>query len=1066
MIARIAALLFLSGAGSLVLEVTWSRMLKLVFGSTTLAASTVLVAYMAGLGIGGLLGGRFAARVRRPLALYALFEGAIGVYALVVPFAVAGYGALHASLFGALAFWPAALVRFALVLVLLLLPTVAMGATLPVLVSAVVTEDGTFARRTGLLYGLNTLGAMTGTLLTTFVLFPALGLRWTNAAGAALDIAAGLGAYALSRSGRATAASPTSRAEQARPLRSSGVAASGIAILGAYGVVGFTSLVYEVSWTRALAMACGSSVHAFAAMLAAFLAGIALGSLAVRRWADRLPDATLAFGLGLIALGVAALGTLAGFRFVPGATLRLYTVLGAGSNGSLLGAGFAVSILAMIAPTLVLGALFPLAGRALDAAGREPGAAVGTLYFANTLGAAAGAFAAGFVLVPRFGLAVSMTAMVALDLAAGAVVLLAGRASPGGPSPGGASSAPTGFTRRFTRGVAVAACIVAGAVLVVQPGWDRDAMTRGGYYRPRNAVDVGVAPRPLPGLTPEEIVFYEDGVGSTISVHRGPGNLDLRTNGKPDASLADMKTQVLIAHVPALFGRPAHDRALVVGLASGASAGSLALHPFRQIDVVEIEPAAERASHFFDAFNNRPLARPGLNLVLDDGRSLLARSHAAYDVIVSEPSNPVITGVSNLFTREFFAAAHGALRPGGQLCQWVQLYGMDEAALRSIFAAITGEFPYVYGFLYAREYPDLILLARDRPLGPDDVPRWDALPAAVRADLQRVLVFSEADLLSLLRLLPEDTRALGAGGGPVNTDDAMFVELHAPWVGAGGAAEQKRLIASRTSSPLALLGGGLADPEALGELALSFVVQRDERAIARTLIDAAGARGGAAAALAADAMLAATATPPDPARAAALLDEAVARNPRSFAARFLRARLGFESGRLEAFRGALADAEAALAAVPGDWRALHLRLQLNNALGDAAGARADAEALLATPLAPLFPDLWADAALAAAGLHRWDDAVREMRVFLDHRPNAPAQWRVLAGWLESAGRTADARAALSNAELATRNLLLSAHANARREALFGSRERAKQMLQSILRRDPSYAAAKADLDAM
>src|SRR4051812_24600511 len=188
----LAVCFFLSGVGSLALEVVWTRELRLVFGSTTLAASTILVAYMLGLGLGGLLGGRVAGRIERGVRAYGWIEIAIGAYALLVPWLLAQLPALNRSLLAGMDFWPAVFCRFAIALALLLPPTVLMGATLPVLVAALARRSARVADGAGLLYGLNTLGAVVGVFLATFVLFRTLGLTWTNRCGALLDVAVGL----------------------------------------------------------------------------------------------------------------------------------------------------------------------------------------------------------------------------------------------------------------------------------------------------------------------------------------------------------------------------------------------------------------------------------------------------------------------------------------------------------------------------------------------------------------------------------------------------------------------------------------------------------------------------------------------------------------------------------------------------------------------------------------------------------------------------------------------------------------------------------------------------------
>ncbi|UCF68169.1 MAG: fused MFS/spermidine synthase, partial [Acidobacteriota bacterium] len=407
LVYSVATCFVLSGAGSLVLEVVWSRHLKLLFGSTTLAISTILVTYMLGLGLGALAGGWISDRLRNGVRVYGLLEIGVGVYALAVPLLLQIIGALSTTALTSGSFWPVTLARFAGSLGLMLLPTLAMGATLPVLVETLVADKRIMGERVGLLYGINTAGAVIGVLLATFLLFPRLGLAWSNRVGAGLDIAAGLIAAALiapravrTREERRQHA----KKKRTRPAAASNVTAPAWVLIGlvSYALVGFTALVYEVTWTRTLSMVLGSSIYAFSAMLAAFLGGIALGSLAARRWIDRMRDLWFAYAVSLGLLGLLALGTMTGFGRLPDAFLAIVR-RGGLEGSSMITASFVLSSLVMIGPTLVLGWLFPLASRAIAEAGEGVGWAVGATYFANTIGSALGAFAGGFLLIPLIG---------------------------------------------------------------------------------------------------------------------------------------------------------------------------------------------------------------------------------------------------------------------------------------------------------------------------------------------------------------------------------------------------------------------------------------------------------------------------------------------------------------------------------------------------------------------------------------------------------------------------------------------------------------------------------------
>jgi spermidine synthase len=408
---------FLSGAGSLVLEVAWTRLLRLVFGSSTLAISTILVAYMAGLGLGGLLGGRLAHRVRDGVRAYGGIEIAVGLYALAVPALFGFFPLLARAWLVELEFWPAALLRFAVSLALLLAPTIGMGMTLPFLTRALVRDEAGAGRGIAVLYGVNTLGAVSGVFLATFALLPWLGVRGSCWFGAGLYLAVGATALWLARSAPAAEPGPS---DSRAALTPGGLSRWSPALL-AYGTVGFTSLVYEVAWTRALSMVMGSSIYAFACMLAAFLLGIGAGSLAARPFADRVRRPLVTYATGIALLGVLSLAALSLLPHLPEVFMALVRRFG-GSAVTLSLSQIAVAIAVMFPPALVLGALFPLLARAQsESQGAAP--AVGDVYFVNTLGSAAGAFLAGFVLLPTLGLRGTAALAIALNLAVAAAVL-------------------------------------------------------------------------------------------------------------------------------------------------------------------------------------------------------------------------------------------------------------------------------------------------------------------------------------------------------------------------------------------------------------------------------------------------------------------------------------------------------------------------------------------------------------------------------------------------------------------------------------------------------------------
>lgn len=1051
-----AFLLFLSGAASLALEVTWTRWLRLLFGSTTWAVTTILVAYMLGLGLGGLWAARLVTRIRRGWLTYGLLEISVGLYALLVPLLVELAPWAQQVLLARRDFWSATILRFGLAIAALILPTLLMGATLPVLVSAVVEARPGPGKGVALLYGLNTFGAVAGVLGTTYLLFPTVGLWRTNLIAALTDLAIGalaafyLARQAPSRVSPAAASGALQLQTEPNPVGKAWLRRAWLPLL-VYASVGFTSLAYEVSWTRALALTVGSSTYAFATMLAAFLAGIALGAVLIRWKVDNVSAPMFAFGCGLLLLAAAGFTTSFVLQKAPNLLPWFLMYLGV-SEGGVTATMLITSLLAMLPPTLVLGALFPLLIKALAQAA-PASVATGAVYFTNTVGSAVGAFAAGFWAIPSLGLKNTLLALATVNAVAAALIL----------------AWQTERRGRIRQSALAVAGVITWAIWALPLGWDTGNLTRGVYRFPLDEVDVGVAPVRLEGLAGSQLLYYREGWNSVVSVHRELGELGLRVNGKADASShGDLPTQVLLGQVGMLFGA-APKQAAVIGLASGVTAGSVALHPDVQVDVVEIEPAMVEASHFFDEINHRPLERPNVRLVLDDARSFLAGKPRRYDLIISEPSNPWMTGASSLFTREFFRLAREALTPDGKLVQWVQVYSISEEAIASILRALQLEFPYVYGFAPRYNAPDLIFLASGVPVRLEGLSSLAAIPRAVRTDLARVGVYSRSDLCSLFFLAPESVRALAARAPKVNSDDNLFVELVTPWTLYDTAAGTRnwQLLGEGAESVARFWLDALGQDAvpALAELGLAYL-RRDHRGVARALHGAALQRGGGPEADALGwAIELAAAQQPEELRARLLpeLRRAVAARPTSHELQLLLGRWELDQANHLA---ALEQGDAVLRLRPEDDRGRALRFEALLSLGRYAEAWSEAERLLASPYALRDIDFKMKAAQAALQVGRLEPAARLLWEYLEWYPDSPQEWQTLATTLERLGDQTGAARAQRNAAQAKRNVVLLLHQQARRLALIGDREGAAQRLRAVLLFDPSYLPARADLNRL
>jgi spermidine synthase len=783
------ACLLLSGMSGLVYEVAWVRSLELIFGATTFAIATVLASFMGGLAAGSAAAGAWEARLRRrhPLRLYAACEAGIAVTALLVPLAFrllvpmtrGVWEVFHAS------FTLFSLLRFLLCAAVLLVPTALMGATLPILSRYVAApradQPGARAsepaRRVGLLYAVNTAGAVAGCALAGLVLMPGLGLVGTQCAAVTLNLAAAAGALLVARRRPfvATAAPTEIPASAERAAAPTGYRPT-LFIL-AYALSGGVAMLYEVAWSRSLVLVLGSSTYAYTTMLTTFLVGLTAGAWVGARVLRTSIDPLLAIGLcQLLTAVTTALGL-----FTAGELPYLYVRLAGALNPTargFLGLQLLLAAAVMFPPTLGLGAMFPLTLGGLGLDSQRAQRLVSRAYAWNTLGAIAGSLLGGFWLLPLLG---SRNVLLA-GIAVNAAVAFAGVALARAPE-----------LRRLPRAALLLLIVAFVANLAVAaPAWRSDVMSSGVFryadrYRGLDRAEFRRRVRESHG----DILFFEEGLTCTISVFRTTRSLTLLNNGKPDASvppgllpgagpagpepLGDLPTQVLVGQLPLLLADRIED-VMVIGLGSGVTLGSVLTHPVKHVDALELEAAVVHGSRFFDRHSGAPLEDPRVSLVVNDARNDLLVRDRQYDVILSEPSNPWIPGAASLFTRDFFRIARSRLRPEGVLCQWLQLYEMWPEDFQAILRSFQEVFPAVQIW---RVGSDAILLGGPRDLPLRVGPIFARASERVRADLGRIGIHGPEDLLAHFWIGGDELRA-AVPPGPLNTDDNMRIEFAAP----------------------------------------------------------------------------------------------------------------------------------------------------------------------------------------------------------------------------------------------------------------------------------------------
>jgi spermidine synthase len=789
-----------SGAAALIYQVAWVRLLTLALGHTVAAASTVLAAFMGGLALGSWAAGRASVARTRTLATYAVLELFIAATAIALPVLLAAFDPFLVWAY-ADATAPASfmIARIAVSLTLVGVPAAAMGATYPVAVGWLAHMESGNARdlrpaatAAGALYAANSAGAAAGALAAGFWLIEFLGIRGTTWIAVSLNVmAAGLALW-LRHAGRlpSTAVHPVQRGRRAvNPERITGRPRPALAGIAA-ALSGFAALVYEVTWTRLLAMTLGPTTYAFATMAASFIAGIALGSSLGIRLARRSAGVALWLGAMLVATAVSTM--LAAWftaSYLP--LLIARDVATHNEFGSLFLRQVLTIVLVLLPASVSLGATFTLAlatgSTGVDSAARQ----TARIYTANTLGAVAGALTAGFLLVPRFGLQATFLYASGLLLAAGTVIA--------------ALSAGHSTKRRLNARTALP--FLAGGVLTViafgVSEWDRDLISSGAYKYPRQILVDDLES----SLRAGHLEYYREGAAGTVSVRRLAGSRSLAIDGKVDASNGgDMLTQRLLGLLPTLLHPEPRD-ALVIGLGSGVTADAvLASGDVRHLDIVEISPEVVAASAYFSRENHDVLSRPAVRLLVGDGRSHLRLSARQYDVIVSEPSNPWMAGVAALFTREFFEAARARLRSRGIFCQWSHTYEIAERDLQSIVRTFASVFPHATMWLVGEG--DLLLIGSVAPGIDERVSAvadraQDGSVPRLLADLGVPPSAAPFVLLSMFAGGPRELALFGSGA-EIQTDDRMSLEftaaraMHTP---PEGQAARLRALAASAALP-------------------------------------------------------------------------------------------------------------------------------------------------------------------------------------------------------------------------------------------------------------------------
>jgi spermidine synthase len=761
---RVGLLLFGSGLAALVYQVAWIREFRLIFGASTAATAAVLAVFIGGLGAGGLLLGARADRSSRPLRLYGAFELGAAAFAALSPLLLWLVRVVYVGLGGSasLGLLGGTCLRLLLGGLVLAGPTLLMGGAMPAAVAAVEVEEDVGRRNLALIYGLNTLGAVTGCLLANFVLLERLGTRKTLWSATALGAATALLALAWSRP-----RSPSDRAAAGESVAAP--AAPATFVLVAAGVVGFAFFLMEMVWYRMLGPLLGGTVFSFGIILAVALLGIGVGSVVhgVLQSRGRLP-ATLTgfssicllealavaapFALGdrvaLLALFLRPLGNLAGFWGHTACWVLIASIV-------------------ILPAALAAGVQFPVLIALLGHGRADVGRQTGRVYAANTVGAIVGSLAGGFGMLPLLTAPGCWQFVAALlGLLAMVSYLVAQRTA----------GQPRGLAHAFPR--LGASALVATMLFARGPTavW-RHSPIAVGRVNPASLADA-MALRDFENGVRRSIERDDEGVESSVALEHSTGYAFI-LNGKTDGhARMDAGTQVMGGLLGALL-HPNPRRAFVIGLGTGSTSGWLAAVPsIERVDTVELEPAILEVARKCAAVNHSVMDNPKHRVTIGDARETLLARGDVYDIIASEPSNPYRAGIASLFTREYYQAVNRRLAQGGIFLQWVQAYAIDSQTLLTIMATLAQVFPSVE--IWRMAPSDLLLVATRTELVHDVA----QTRARMRQEPYRAALLGAWSTVTLEGVLAHHVarpslvrRVADLQGQAINTDDRTRVEF-------------------------------------------------------------------------------------------------------------------------------------------------------------------------------------------------------------------------------------------------------------------------------------------------
>jgi spermidine synthase len=641
---------FLSGFLGLVYEIIWIRKLGLIFGTTVFSMTTVLTAFFGGLALGSYIFGRLTSRVNNPIKIYAFLEGLVGIFALIFPLMLRLFGWLYTPIYDQIyqSFFILTAIRFIFFVLLLIVPTTMMGGTLPLLSQYFIRSNETIGVKSGLLYGINTIGAAVGAFLCGFYFIHLIGVNTTNYLAGVINLIVAIVLYLSSRRLNLPLEDTDQKKEKSRS------SLNYIAVC--FFLSGFASLGYEIAWTRYLSLPLANTRYTYTMILVIFLLGTAEGSLIFSRLFDKIKNGVRFFGCLEIGIGLSA------FLLVPAVYLLAIKI-----KYSLLLYDFIACSALMIVPTILMGATFPIVVKIMTADSKSIGISTGKLYAFNTLGCILGSVITGFLLIPAFGIKLSLSILIAVNIAIGFFCLF----------------------RDSSRNLifnSVVGFVTVLAFVIIQLSLKVDI--------PIDFLNI------LKGDS-DEIITIKEGLENTVWVTVNQQNqqksiwanqtvLGRTITNEPYG----ISFQIIQGHIPMLLHHGIPKKILGICLGTGQTFGSMLSYDIDKMDLVEISKTiANTAVNDFGKYNKNLGNDKRVRIIIEDGRNFVAHTKNSYDVITLEPSPPEEAGIVNLYTKEFYKLCLNRLNKDGIMSQWLPIYNTHPDETARIIKTFISVFP-------------------------------------------------------------------------------------------------------------------------------------------------------------------------------------------------------------------------------------------------------------------------------------------------------------------------------------------------------------------------------------